>query len=122
MSIALIPSQAGGTGRRVENRKGNPLSDDEDMQSKVARVQRLALEAEAEAVAEDGTVRVVAGPGGQVKELDLRLKAFQLSGAELGPVIVETMKAAMQQVERELSAEVNQIMGSMVTNDEESSR
>ncbi|WP_026928505.1 YbaB/EbfC family nucleoid-associated protein [Glycomyces tenuis] len=89
------------------------------MQSKIARVQRLALEAEAEVVSEDGSVRVVAGPGGQIKELDLRLKAFDLSGVELGALIVATMKAAMQQVERELSAEVNQVMASMTTNDEE---
>lgn len=92
------------------------------MQSKIARVQRLALEAEAEAVSEDGAVRVVAGSGGQVKELDLRLKAFDLSGVELGALIVETIRAATQQVERELSAEVNQVMASMTANEEETPR
>lgn len=82
-----------------------------DMQRKAGDIQRLAVEARGEAVSEDGSVRVVTGAAGDLRELDLRLSAFQLSGVELGEAIVETIRAAEHKVQAELSAEMSRIMG-----------
>lgn len=82
----------------------------EEIQRRVAEVQRLATETEAEAVSEDGEVRVVAGSSGVVKEIDLRLKAFQISGVELGEVIVQTIRSATGKADRELSEQVAGVM------------
>ncbi|MCD0442313.1 YbaB/EbfC family nucleoid-associated protein [Glycomyces sp. A-F 0318] len=82
-----------------------------DMRQRAAEIQRLAVEAEGEAVSEDGAVRVVAGAAGNLKELDLRLNAFELSGYELGELIVETIRAADRKVAAELSAAMAGIMG-----------
>lgn len=84
---------------------------DDDMSAKFARIQRLAAETEAEAVAEGGTVRVVAGPSGQIKEIDVRFNALELSGAELGDAITETIKAAGRQADRALAEEVGRLLG-----------
>lgn len=85
-----------------------------DMQRRAQEMQRLALEAEAEVVSEDGAVRVVAGPAGNVKVLDLRLNAFNLSGVELGEVVVETINAAEKKAQTELSQEIGRLMGTSV--------
>lgn len=102
-------------GRRViaAESKGGAVDADPtaDMQRKTGEIQRLAAEAEGEAVSEDGTVRVVAGAGGNIKQLDLRMSAFQLSGIELGEVIVATINAAERKVQADLSAEMARIMG-----------
>jgi DNA-binding protein YbaB len=82
-----------------------------EMQRQAAEIQRLAVEAEAEAVSEDGAVRVVAGAAGNLKELDLRLNAFQMSGYELGELIVETIRAADRKVNAELSEAMSRVMG-----------
>lgn len=82
-----------------------------DMQRKAGEIQRLAAEAEGEAVSEDGAVRVVTGAGGNVKVLDLRMNAFTMSGVELGEAIVETIRAAERKVQADLSAEMSRIMG-----------
>ena len=89
------------------------------MRSKVADIQRLATETEAEAVSADGEVRVVAGVSGVVKEIDLRMKAFELSGVELGEVIAETIKSATTKADQELSQQVNSIMGDFMGNETE---
>jgi DNA-binding protein YbaB len=86
-------------------------SPDADMSAKLAQVRLLAEEAEAEVVAEDGTVRVVAGPSGQIKEIDLRMSALELSGAELGDIITETIKAAGSKADRTLSEEIGHLLG-----------
>ena len=71
----------------------------------------LVEQAEAEAISEDGMVRVVAGPGGQTKEIDLRNHAFEISGVELGELIVSTMRAAHANVQRDLSEAVSRATG-----------
>ena len=93
-----------------------PADESEDMQQRARQVQQMAAQAEAEAVSENGAVRVVAAPGGRPKELDLRQNAFQMSGVELGEMIVETMRAANQKLESEMAAEVNRILGAQLTN------
>lgn len=89
-----------------------------DMQDRVREVQRLAGETTGEAVSEGGEVRVVAAPGGGIVELDLRMSAFELSGLELGEIIVETLKAADAKVSESLSAAVSSIMGGVLPDDE----
>lgn len=84
---------------------------DEDMAAKVAEVQRVAAEAEAEAVSENGAVRVVAGPAGQIKLLDLQLSAFDMSGVELGELLVQTIHAATRNADAAMEAAVNSIFG-----------
>lgn len=95
---------------------------DEEIRSRVAEVQRLAAETEAEVVSEDGGVRVVATPGGDVKEIDLRLKAFELSGVELGELIAETVKSAAAKAEQEMSTMVASTMGDVFPSRTEESR
>ncbi|WP_205326019.1 YbaB/EbfC family nucleoid-associated protein [Glycomyces sp. YM15] len=85
----------------------------EDMSARIAEAQRLAVEAEAEVVSETGAVRVVAGPGGRVKELDLRMSAFEISGVELGEIIAETVRAAGSKLEADLTASINDVLGGM---------
>lgn len=80
------------------------------MRQGVQQIQEMAARAEAEVVSEDGAVRVVAAPGGAMKELDLRMSAFQLSGVELGEAIVATYKQATSKVEQEIADEAARIM------------
>ncbi|MCH7229382.1 YbaB/EbfC family nucleoid-associated protein [Glycomyces sp. L485] len=82
-----------------------------------AAIQRLVAEAEAEAVSDNAAVRVVAGPGGQIKDLDLRHNAFKMSGVELGEMIVETIKAANSAVDRELSEAIGRETGMTLPSD-----
>jgi DNA-binding protein YbaB len=74
-------------------------------------MKNLVEQAEAEAVSEAGMVRIVAGPGGQVKEIDLRNHAFELSGVELGELIVSTMRAAHANLQRDLADAVSRASG-----------
>ena len=85
----------------------------EDMSAKGAEVQRIAAEAEAEAVSENGAVRVVAGPAGQIKLLDFQLSAFDMSGVELGELIVETIRSATRNADAAMEAAVNSVFGDM---------
>ena len=93
------------------------MSEDEtsQMRQRALDIQRIAVETRSEAVSEEGEVRVVAGPGGSVKELDLRLNAFELSGVELGELIVKTLRAADEKVAAELSAAIERKMGGLDT-------
>jgi len=77
-----------------------------DINGRIAAVQQMAAELRAEAVSEDGSVRVVAGPGGEVKEIDLRLSAFEMSGVELGELAAATVKRATADADRRLSEEI----------------
>ncbi|MEU6857685.1 YbaB/EbfC family nucleoid-associated protein [Glycomyces sp. NPDC046736] len=86
-----------------------------EMRQRALDIQRMATEAQAEVVSEEGEVRVVSAPGGRVKELDLRLNAFQLSGVELGELIVETLHAADAKVTAELTAAITRSMSGVDT-------
>ncbi|WP_158630296.1 YbaB/EbfC family nucleoid-associated protein [Glycomyces terrestris] len=83
------------------------------MQNRVAEAQRLAAETEAEAVSEDGAVRVVAGPGGDVRIIDLRMNAFELSGLELGELTAATVKTATDEADRQLSEAIRQSLAGL---------
>ena len=100
------------------------MSDDQvqDMQRVASEVQRMASEATAEVVSENGEVRVVAGPGGQIQELDLRYSAYEMSGVELGELIVATLHGAAEKLEAELTAEITRLMGAAMPADDEGGR
>jgi DNA-binding protein YbaB len=83
----------------------------EDMRRKVKEIERIAAEAEAEAVSEGGAVRVVVGAADSIKAIDLRLSAFEYSGVELGEMIVATIREANQKVQADLAERVGAIMG-----------
>lgn len=94
-----------------------PDEQTQDMRRRAKEVERIAVEARAEAVSEDGSVRVVVGAGGNIGEIDLQFSAFQMSGVELGEAIVETIRAAESRVQTELAAEISRIMGTDVPAD-----
>ncbi|THV30094.1 YbaB/EbfC family nucleoid-associated protein [Glycomyces paridis] len=83
----------------------------EEMRGKAKAIERIAVELRAEAISEGGAVRVVAGAADSIWELDLRLNAFELSGVELGELIVETIKDANRKAGAEMAEQAGQIMG-----------
>jgi DNA-binding protein YbaB len=85
----------------------------EAMQARTREIERIAAEARGESVSEHGEVRVVAAGGGRIAELDLRMSAFELSGVELGEVIVATLRAAEDQLEAQLTSAIQATMGSL---------
>lgn len=93
-----------------------------DMNEKVAEAQRLATEVTAEAVSEDGAVRVVAGPGGDVREIDLRMGAFELSGVELGELTAATVKTAAVAADAALAAAIRASLSDMFASEREDDR
>lgn len=62
-------------------------------------------------------MRVVAGPSGQIKEIDLRFHALELSGAELGDRIGDTIKEAGRKADRGLAEEVGRLLGQTISSD-----
>ncbi|WP_157975201.1 YbaB/EbfC family nucleoid-associated protein [Glycomyces dulcitolivorans] len=97
---------------------GMPEDPAEDMRRKAKDIERLAVELEGEAVSEDGAVRVVTGAAGNVKELDLRMSVYQMSGVELGELIVETIRAADRRTQADLAQRVSAIMGTALSPDD----
>lgn len=78
---------------------------------KSARLQRAITEIEAEVVAEGGAVRVIAGPGGQIHKIDLGFQVFELSAAELGPIVAEAVRAAELAVDSKAQEAVRAMLG-----------
>jgi DNA-binding protein YbaB len=85
----------------------------EAFRARTKEIERMAAEARGEAVSEHGEVRVVAAAGGRIEELDLRMSAFELSGVELGEVIVSTLRAAEEQLDAQLTSAIQAAMGSL---------
>jgi DNA-binding protein YbaB len=85
----------------------------EAMQARTREIERIAAEARGESVSEGGEVRVVASAGGRIAELDLRMSAFELSGVELGEIIVSTFRAAEDQLDAQLTSAIQATMGSL---------
>jgi hypothetical protein len=67
-------------------------------------------------------VRVVAGPGGEVKEIDLRLGAFELSGVELGELTAATVKRATADADRRLSEGIRGMLSGVFAAEQEEQR
>lgn len=94
----------------------------EAIQARTREIERMAAEARGEAVSEHGEVRVVAAAGGRIEDLDLRMSAFELSGVELGEVIVSTLRTAEEQLDAQLTSAIQAAMGSLGAFAEEEER
>lgn len=88
-----------------------PDNNSRGMTDQAARLQQSIIEIEAEIVAEDGAVKVIAGAGGQVRKIDLGWQALQLSAAELGQIVTEALRASEQAVEAQTQIIVSDILG-----------
>ncbi|MDR7275456.1 YbaB/EbfC family nucleoid-associated protein [Catenuloplanes atrovinosus] len=75
-----------------------------DVAARLRQVREAVEDAAAEVTSEDHAVTVVAGPGGAVRSVRLSSRAFQLTGAELGEVVVRTIRQANAQVDAEIRA------------------
>lgn len=89
----------------------------QDMRRKAKEIERVAVEVRGEAISEGGEVRILAGAADTVFEIDLRMSAFELSGVELGELIVQTIKDADRKVQADLAESVGAIMGRTVAPD-----
>jgi DNA-binding protein YbaB len=79
---------------------------------RMRQIQEAVAQASVELVSDDHSVTVVVGPSGAVRDLTLNSWAFRHTGAELGEIIVATLKAANAQMREELSATLAEITGS----------
>ncbi|MFC4337129.1 YbaB/EbfC family nucleoid-associated protein [Salininema proteolyticum] len=77
-----------------------------DINRMALRAQELAQTKTVELTSDDHSIRVVAAPGGGVKELELNHRAYGMSGAELGPRILALLQEAQQRVDDELQDEI----------------
>lgn len=71
---------------------------------RMRRIQETITAAAVEAVSDDRAVTVTMGPGGAVRDLRFGPRAFQHSGAELGEIVVRTIREAHTLIDRELAA------------------
>src|SRR5688500_7464048 len=76
--------------------------DQRDIAARLRQVRELAATATAELTSEDHEVTVVAGPRGAVRSVELTPRAFRLTGAQLGELVVRTIRAANAQVDTEI--------------------
>ncbi|GAB7045675.1 YbaB/EbfC family nucleoid-associated protein [Catenuloplanes indicus] len=76
--------------------------DQTDIAARIRQVRELAATASAELTSEDHEVTVVAGPRGAVHSVELSPRAFRLTGAQLGELVVRTIRAANAQVDAEI--------------------
>lgn len=81
------------------------------MTERTRRIQEAIAEASVEVTSDDHAVTVVVGPGGTVRDLHLSTRAFHYGGAELGQVVVATIRAANTRMAEELSAIMADILG-----------
>ena len=73
-----------------------------DITARMRQVQEIVATATAELTSEDHEVTVVAGPRGAVRSVELSPRAFRLTGAQLGELVVRTIRAANAQVDAEI--------------------
>ena len=75
-----------------------------DVAARMRQVQDAVAHATAEVTSEDHVVTVVAGPGGAVRSVQLSTRAAQLTGAELGEIVVRTIREANARADAEIRA------------------
>jgi DNA-binding protein YbaB len=78
--------------------------DPEAVAERARRIQEAVATTTAEVTSDDYAVTVVVGPGGAVLDLRLSSRAFRYDGAELGAVVVRTIREANVRLAAELSA------------------
>ncbi|GAA2671756.1 MULTISPECIES: YbaB/EbfC family nucleoid-associated protein [Actinoplanes] len=78
---------------------------DLDAATERARLMReVVTSTSVEHTSDDHAVTVVAGPGGVLRDLSLSSRAFRLTGAELGALVVRTIHEANTLVTAEVAA------------------
>lgn len=80
------------------------------------RIRAAVAAASTELTSEDHAVTVVVGPGGAVRDLHLSARAFRYSGAELGELVVRTLREADTLLHRELTETLAELTGGRAVN------
>ncbi|MCW3817247.1 YbaB/EbfC family nucleoid-associated protein [Micromonospora sp. DR5-3] len=75
------------------------------------RIREAVAAASTELTSEDHAVTVVVGPGGAVRELHLSSRAFRYPGAELGELVVRTIREANLVLQRDLAETLSELTG-----------
>lgn len=78
--------------------------DPSEIADRMRSIQETVAAATVEVTSDDNAVTVVVGPAGAIRGLRLGPRAFRYSGAELGEVVVRTIREAHTLVGRELTA------------------
>ncbi|GAB7036312.1 MULTISPECIES: YbaB/EbfC family nucleoid-associated protein [Catenuloplanes] len=81
------------------------------MVERARRVRETVATAAVEVTSADHEVTVVAGPNGVVRDLRLTPRAFRLTGAELGELVVRTITAANARMAVELRETLTDLLG-----------
>lgn len=79
--------------------------------SGVVEMQDRIAELEAAVISPDRTVRVVAGPGGSVKDIQLTPDALRLPATTLSDTIMSTLRAAVAEAVRRQADVVDETVG-----------
>jgi hypothetical protein len=75
------------------------------------RIREAVAAASTELTSEDRAVTVVVGPGGAVRDLQFTARAAWYSGAELGALVVHTIRAANVLLQQDLAETLAEITG-----------
>lgn len=90
----------------------------QQFQQQSRQVEEIAKSVEAEVSSDDSAVRVIVGAGGSIKDMELTHRAFQKSGAELGELIVDTLRKAERRVQEEMSSRMSEVFGRTISPDD----
>lgn len=88
--------------------------DPQAITERARRVREAVAAASTELTSTDHAVTVVVGPGGAVRDLRLSPRAFRHTGAELGDLVVRTLREANLLLRRELTETLTEITGGRV--------
>ncbi|MFU8851023.1 YbaB/EbfC family nucleoid-associated protein [Micromonospora sp. SL1-18] len=83
--------------------------DPQAIAERARRIREAVAAASTELTSEDHAVTVVVGPGGSVRELHLSSRAFRYSGAELGDLVVRTIREANGLLQRDLAETLGEL-------------
>ncbi|MFI5843261.1 YbaB/EbfC family nucleoid-associated protein [Catenuloplanes sp. NPDC051500] len=85
--------------------------DPEGMVERAARVREAVATASAEVTSENHEVTVMVGPQHTVRDLRFSPRAFRMSGAELGALVVRTLHAADAEMSVTMRETLDGILG-----------
>ncbi|MGW5668201.1 YbaB/EbfC family nucleoid-associated protein [Micromonospora sp. NPDC003776] len=78
------------------------------------RVREAVTAAATELTSDDHAVTVVVGPGGAVRDLQFTARAARYTGAELGALVVRTIREANALLQRDLAETLAELTGGRV--------
>lgn len=85
--------------------------DPQAIAERARRIREAVAAASTELTSEDHAVTVVVGPAGAVRELHLSPRAFRHSGAELGELVVRTIREASRLLQQDLAETLGELTG-----------